>query len=66
MPASRHRTAGDAVNRLLLDPATWDDIAALIKTDRSYHYDSSDRSHMTDMAWIVCEALNALNRKANL
>ena len=52
------------MNRLLLDPKTWDDIAALITTDRGYQYDRSDRSHMTDMAQIVCEALNALNRKA--
>ena len=49
------------MSRLLLDPATWDDIAALITKDQGYMYDRSDRSHMTDMAQIVCEALDALN-----
>ncbi len=50
------------MNRLLTDPATWDAIAERITTERDYHYDSSDRSHMTDMAQIVCQALNELNR----
>jgi hypothetical protein len=51
------------MNRLLLDPQTWDDIAALITTERDYHYDSSDQSHMIDMAQIVCTALNKLNKE---
>ena len=51
------------MNLPLTDPHTWELIAERITTERDYHYYSSDRSHMTDMAQIVCQALNELNRE---
>ena len=41
----------------LNDPATWDAIAEAILTKEDYHYDTSDLSHCTDMAQIVCKAI---------
>lgn len=45
----------------LLDPETWVKVAERITVDPGYYYDSSDTSHMIDMAQLVCESLAALD-----
>ena len=46
----------------LYDPDLWEDIAADIYNGHGYLYDTSDMSHMIDIAQIVCESLARIKR----